>query len=253
MDTKMKVVIIDDEESAIDNLCFLLKKYNGVSVAGVARTGMTGLKLIQKAKPDLLFLDVELPDMSGMDVAAHLRGKVDWQMKIVFYTAYNKYLIDALRSRAFDFLLKPIDMKEMEVVMKRLLQNEEDGPDASAMRRMALDEDKPFMLFTPTGDLRFVRPSEIGYFRYVSSRKIWEVALANGSFLPLKRNTTAEQLCSFDGAFVQIHQSYIINMNYLVMVKENQCIMYPPFNNMGEELLVSKKYKKEMMEKFYQL
>ena len=42
-------------------------------------------------------------------------------------------------------------------------------------------------------------------------------------------------------------------MNYLVMVKENQCIMYPPFNNMGEELLVSKKYKKEMMEKFYQL
>lgn len=172
-------------------------------------------------------------------------------MKIVFYTAYNKYLIDALRSRAFDFLLKPIDVNEMEVVMKRLLQEEENGNEVSAPR-MTLDEDKPFMLFTPTGDLRFVRPSEIGYFRYVSSRKIWEVALSNGAFLPLKRNTTAEQLCGFDNSFVQIHQSYIINMNYLVMVKENQCIMYPPFN-IGEELLISKKYKKEMMEKFYQL
>lgn len=251
METKMKVVIIDDEESAIDNLCFLLKKYEGVSVVGVARTGATGLKLVQKAKPELLFLDVELPDMMGMDVATRLKGNTDWQMKIVFYTAYNKYLIDALRSRAFDFLLKPIDVNEMEVVMKRLLQEEENGNEVSAPR-MTLDEDKPFMLFTPTGDLRFVRPSEIGYFRYVSSRKIWEVALSNGAFLPLKRNTTAEQLCGFDNSFVQIHQSYIINMNYLVMVKENQCIMYPPFN-IGEELLISKKYKKEMMEKFYQL
>lgn len=85
METKMKVVIIDDEESAIDNLCFLLKKYEGVSVVGVARTGAAGLKLVQKAKPELLFLDV----------ATRLRGTVDWQMKIVFYTAYNKYLIDA--------------------------------------------------------------------------------------------------------------------------------------------------------------
>lgn len=50
METKMKVVIIDDEESAIDNLCFLLKKYEGVSVVGVARTGAAGLKLVQKAK-----------------------------------------------------------------------------------------------------------------------------------------------------------------------------------------------------------
>lgn len=252
METKMKVVIIDDEESAIDNLCFLLKKYEGLSVAGVARTGAAGLKLVQKAKPELLFLDVELPDMMGMEVATRLRGSIDWQMKIVFYTAYNKYLIDALRSRAFDFLLKPIDVNEMEVVMKRLLQDGEGENETSVGPRVALDDDKPFMLFTPTGDLRFVRPSEIGYFRYVSSRKIWEVALSNGSFLPLKRNTTAEQLCAFDGAFVQIHQSYIINMNYLVMVKENQCIMYPPFN-IGEELSVSKKYKKEMMEKFYQL
>lgn len=251
METNMKVVIIDDEDSAIDNLCFLLKKYEGISVAGVARTGAAGLKLVQKVKPELLFLDVELPDMSGMEVATRLRGNTDWKMKIVFYTAYNKYLIDALRNRAFDFLLKPIDINEMEVVMKRLIQ-EEGGMEVTVSPKVALDDDKPFMLFTPTGDIRFVRPSEIGYFRYVSSRKIWEVALSNGSFLPLKRNTTAEQLCAFDGAFVQIHQSYIINMNYLVMVKENQCIMYPPFN-VGEELSVSKKFRKEMMEKFYQL
>ena len=93
---------------------------------------------------------------------------------------------------------------------------------------------------------------DIGYFRYISERKIWEVALANGTFIPLKRNTRAENLCAYDTAFVQIHQSYIINMNYLLMVQGCQCVMYPPFNNV-DELQVSKKYRKEMMERFCQL
>ena len=108
------------------------------------------------------------------------------------------------------------------------------------------------MVTTPTGDLRFLHTSEIGYFRYQSARKIWEVALTNGTFLPLKRNTTAEQLCAYDTAFTQIHQSYIINLHYLIMVQDNRCIMYPPFNSL-EELVVSKKYKKKMIERFYQL
>lgn len=112
--------------------------------------------------------------------------------------------------------------------------------------------EKSFMVVTPMGDLRVLRVSDIGYFRYVSDRKIWEVALANGSFIPLKRNTRAEHLCAYDAAFVQIHQSYIINMNYLLMVQGGQCIMYPPFNEV-DELQVSKKYRKEMMERFCQL
>ena len=53
-----------------------------------------------------------------------------------------------------------------------------------------------------------------------------------------------DRLCAYNDAFVQVHQSFIINMNYLLMVQDNRCIMYPPFNNIGE-LTVSKKYKKE--------
>lgn len=108
------------------------------------------------------------------------------------------------------------------------------------------------MVVTPTGDLRFLHSSEIGFFRYLSNRKIWEAALADGTFLPLRRNTTAEQLCAYDSSFVQIHQSFIINMHYLMMVQDNRCIMYPPFNTV-DELMVSKKYKKQMVERFYQL
>ena len=208
MEKVYRTVIIDDEESAIDNLCFELQRYSYISVEGKAKTGTLGLKIIERVRPDLVFLDVELPDMLGMDVVARLEGYVSWNMKIVFYTAHDRYVIDALRAKAFDFLLKPVEPAELQTVL--------------------------------------------GYFRYQSARKIWEVALTNGTFLPLKRNTTAEQLCAYDTAFTQIHQSYIINLHYLIMVQDNRCIMYPPFNSL-EELVVSKKYKKKMIERFYQL
>lgn len=106
MNDKMKAVIVDDEETAIDNLCFELKKYPWISVDGIAHNGKSGIRLIEKAHPDLLFLDVELPDMLGMDLAIRVHEIQNWDMHIIFYTAYNKYLIDALRNYAFDFLLE---------------------------------------------------------------------------------------------------------------------------------------------------
>lgn len=184
-------------------------------------------------------------------MVAKLKGYVSWNMSVIFYTAHDKYVIDALRAKAFDFLLKPVDSDELQTVLARLCKQEYVIQDY--IPPVPADAGKPFVVTTPTGDLRFLHTSEIGYFRYQSARKIWEVALSNGTFLPLKRNTTAEQLCSYDPAFAQIHQSYIINMHYLVMVQDNRCIMYPPFNSLGEELQVSKKYKKKLIECFYQL
>lgn len=249
MEQIFRTVIVDDEESAIDNLSFELQRYSYVSVEGTARTGSLGLKVIEKTKPDLLFLDVELSDMTGMDVLARLRDRITWNMRVVFYTAYNKYVIDALRSAAFDFLQKPVDSSELQMVMSRLC---EQNVKSDVGNVAALLKDRPFMVMTPTGDLRFLRASEIGYFRYLSNRKIWEAALTDGTFLALRRSTTAEQLCAYGSVFIQIHQSYIINMHYLIMVQDNRCIMYPPFNA-AEELLISRKYKKIMIERFYQL
>lgn len=99
MEKVYRTVIIDDEESAIDNLCFELQRYSYISVEGKAKTGTLGLKIIERVRPDLVFLDVELPDMLGMDVVARLEGYVSWNMKIVFYTAHDRYVIDAVFSK----------------------------------------------------------------------------------------------------------------------------------------------------------
>lgn len=84
MEKIYRTVIIDDEESAIDNLCFELQRYAYISIEGKARNGVLGMKLIEKIRPDLVFLDVELPDMRGMDVVAKLKGSVSWNMSVIF-------------------------------------------------------------------------------------------------------------------------------------------------------------------------
>lgn len=184
MEKIYRTIIIDDEESAIDNLCLELQRYTYISIEGKARNGALGIKLIERLRPDLVFLDVELPDMRGMDVVAKLEGYISWNMNVVFYTAHDKYVIDALRAKAFDFLLKPVDSKELQTVLSRLCKREYNVQ--NYVPPVLPDTGKPFVVTTPIGDLRFLHTSEIGYFRYQSARKIWEVALTNGTFLPLK-------------------------------------------------------------------
>ena len=74
MDKLYRVVIIDDDEFSADNLCLELKKYNRLSIDGMARNGVNGRKLLEKVHPDLLFLDVELPDMKGHGTAGTDKG-----------------------------------------------------------------------------------------------------------------------------------------------------------------------------------
>lgn len=253
MDKLYKVLIIDDDEISADNLCLALKKYSQYSIEGIARNGTLGKKMIEKYHPDLLFLDIELPDMKGMELLGLMEGSITWSMQVVFYTAYDKYMMDAIRSSAFDYLLKPIDKQELVKIIHRFQRKMEEAAEpVPTPQQVYSGVEHTFMISTPTNDLRILRPIDIGFFRYNSDRKLWEVILNNQIPLLLKKNTTAEQIKSYAPCFVQIHQSYIININYLIMIKENHCVMYPPFEK-NTELLVSKKFKKELQDHFFQL
>ena len=250
---KYKFIIIDDDEVSINMLQFELDRYPDFTLSGVAKNGASGVRLIEKIHPDLIFLDMELPDMQGMDLLSRIKPQMREHARIVFYTAYNKYLIEALRNQAFDFLLKPIDPLELRIFVERF-RNLGSNTQGAVIPRDVVPEpaEKKFMIMTPTGDLCFLRASEIGFFRYVSDRKIWEAVLTNGKVFPLKRNITAEQLRQYDSCFVQVHQSFIINMDYLMMVQDGCCILYPPFEK-ETGIVLSKKYRKEMMDRFYSL
>ena len=248
-----KVVIVDDDEVSISMLQFELDKYPELKVLGIAKTGASGLRLIEKVHPDILFLDIELPDMKGVEMLVEVKEQWRESMRVIFYTAYNKYMIEALRTRAFDFLQKPLESEEFRKLTGRLFNQQASVAQTAALEEVVMERaEKKFMIVTPTGDLCFLRTSEIGFFRYLSERKIWEAVLSNGKILPLKRNITAEQLRQYDSNFIQVHQSFIINLNYLMMVQDGCCLLYPPFDK-ETGIVLSKKYRKEMMDRFYSL
>ena len=117
---KYKVVIVDDDDVALENLSFELWKDARFSLEGTARNGRKGKKLIMKVQPDLLFLDVEMPDMTGLELLQEIRDYVSWNMKVVFYTAYDKYMIQANREAAFDYLLKPFRFEDLEECIRKV-------------------------------------------------------------------------------------------------------------------------------------
>lgn len=108
-----------------------------------------------------------------------------------------------------------------------------------------------FSIQLPTGEIRVLRLSEIGYFKFNASRRCWEVFLFIQKLLAMRSSINAMNILGFSSQFVQIHKSYIINIQHLAMIDGNECIMYPPFN--GERLPISSKYKKALQSSFIQL
>lgn len=243
-----KVIVVDDDEMAAEALAFELEKKPEFSLDGIARNARQGKKLIAAVRPDLLFLDVEMPEMTGMELLRDIRDSIIWNMKVVFYTAYDKYMIEAIRGSAFDYLLKPFQPQELDQILHRFLQQMQGGQ-RTGLASMPSSISDTFMVYTPTNDMRVLRTSEIGFFRYSSERKLWEVILSNDPPLTLRRGMTADLIIRNLPRCVQIHQSYIINMDYLMLIKDNRCLLYPPFDRVTE-LLVSKKFKKELQDRF---
>lgn len=243
------MVIVDDDDVSLENLDFSLRKDTRFQVEGVARNGKQGKKVITKVRPDLLFLDVEMPDMTGMELLQDIRDSISWNMKVVFYSAYDKYMIQAIRESAFDYLLKPFEEQDLQDILERFVRQKEADSRIVPYAGTPLHAGQTFIVFTPTNDMRALRPAEIGFFRYCSERKQWEVILSQQPPLVLRRGMTAEQIIQYSPCFVQIHQSYIINIDYLMIIKDSKCLLYPPFDKV-DELLVSKKYKKELQDRF---
>lgn len=246
-----KVGIIDDEHDSARVLIDELGRYPRFHVDGVAHDAESGKNMIMRIMPDLLFLDVELPEMYGMELLAEVKENVNWSMRVVFYTAHNKYLINALRNSAFDFLLKPIDRKELEVIISRFLLDYETKTSLFDKQEIinADNKEASFMVVLPTGEMRMIRSSDVGFFRYVSERKLWEAVLVTDEAVPLRRNVSAELLCTYNRNYIQVHQSYIINLDFLVMIHDNTCVLCPPFENITE-VTISRKYKKNLMDHF---
>ena len=122
----LRAVIVDDEQLARDELGYLLGQLGGVEVIGQAGNGVEAVTTVERLNPDVVFLDVQMPGLTGFEVAKRL-AELQMSPQVIFVTAYDQHAIEAFEVNAVDYLLKPVDPARLEIAVRR------------AQRRMTTD------------------------------------------------------------------------------------------------------------------
>ncbi|MBS7409713.1 MAG: response regulator transcription factor [Muribaculaceae bacterium] len=238
-------IIIDDDDIAIAQLVTALKEHPDFCVVDSAHNTIDGRRKIFEHRPDLLFLDVELPDDSGISLLNAIKSSVDWNMCVVFYSAHSQYILSAMRESAFDFLLKPFEPSELSGILDRFKQ--EFAKQQPTLNIAGTDLIKDSFIAATIKGFRIIRHDEIGFFTHKGERKQWYAHLVGNESLCLRRGTSADNILSYSPAFVQISQSTIININYLVEICGKECIFAPPFDK-ETDLTISRNYLKKLQQ-----
>src|SRR5258708_12315430 len=117
-DNLLRTVVVDDEQLARAELCFLLEKVGGVEIIGQAGNGVEALNVIEEYQPDLVMLDVQMPGLTGFEVARRVM-QAGFETQVVFVTAFDQYAIDAFDVNAVDYLLKPAEQHHLATPIDR--------------------------------------------------------------------------------------------------------------------------------------
>lgn len=247
----MNAIIIDDMKTAIDNLAEKLQRYGDINLVATADNGADGLEKVRWCKPDLLFLDIELPDMTGIMFLERMKEVADGRCHVVIYTAYNDYMLPAFRNKAFDFLLKPIDDEELDTIINRFYTeyracNRGLEPKGGVINR----NDGRLLFYTNTVDFRLIQVHDICVFCYDHGSRVWTVVTAEGDKpMRLKRVVSRDVLLKLSPNFVQVSQKCIININYLMEVRDNVCFFYPPFDGI-DFVKVGRFFRRKLISRF---
>lgn len=231
---KYNAFIIDDSELDISILSKSLKEFKEIELVGVATCAEKGEIIIMDLHPDLLFLDIGLPQKDGLVLLRSIQNKVTWSMQIVMYSSYTKYVLESFREFAFDYLIKPLDKKTLAEIMQRFFtfkKNERRNVDPFLEIVDTNLKETKFRIITPTGT-KIIQLNQIVYFEYNKDRKLWTVIINNNKRHNLQYKTNANTIISYSHFFKQINKFQIININYLAEYTDDSCILsFPRGNN----------------------
>ena len=115
----MRVLVVDDEQLAREELCYQLEQLGDIEIVGQAANGVDTLMAVERHEPDLVFLDVQMPGLGGFEVARRLLEREDESPALVFVTAYDQHAIEAFEVNAVDYLLKPVEGSRLELALQR--------------------------------------------------------------------------------------------------------------------------------------
>jgi DNA-binding LytR/AlgR family response regulator len=227
----LTAIIIDDEPEAITNLEKLAQGVAGLTIAGSTTKPEKALSLFLKARPDLLFLDIQMPGMNGFDVLKELHDN-KLNPYIIFTTAFDNHAIQAIKAGAFDYLLKPIDPDELIVAIEKVhndIELHSLEQRINSLERVVHNHRK--LRFNTRSGYLLIHPDEIFYIQadwnyseiYLSKEKHEVISMTLGAVEELLPKET----------FVRINRSIIINRNFITKIQTSKRLCH--LNKDGEE------------------
>jgi len=216
MTRKLKTIVIDDERDAVDFITSIIGEYcPGLEVAGKAYDINDGIQRITELKPELIFLDVEMPHGTGFDLLSNFPEK---DFDVIFITAFNHYAIKAIKFSAVDYILKPINISEFIEAVHKVIQKRSDSTTRGNENIKVLLENLktglPSRLAIPTSDgMEYINPKDI--IRIEADRAYsWFYITGNRKMLVSKNLKEFQDLLS-DRYFFRPHNSHLINLKYV--------------------------------------
>jgi two-component system, LytTR family, response regulator len=234
----LHILIVDDDPRAINILKELLKPFEEVRQVLRAESVDEGIEIILNQKPNLVFLDIDMPGKNGFELIHELKT-LDLHPTIIFQTAFPDYTLDAMRHEAFDYLTKPINPIELKKAIRRFQCN------SSQKQEAPIPADQPVKItFSVKGGTIFINPDDIFYITAEGSYS--EIFFTNGQTRVVTMLISRVLELLPKKSFIRISRSTIINTRYLTELDHKKRLAHLAGNAQNIALKVSRSYLKDV-------
>jgi two-component system LytT family response regulator len=252
---KIKILIVDDEPLARERLANLLGPIEDIDIVGQCRDGEEAVTAIHDTTPDLVFLDIQMPNLSGFDVIDAVGAEA--MPLVIFVTAYDQHALRAFQVRALDYLLKPFDRERFNEALQRArkqLERDETGDIGRRLLALVKDlrRDQPRsdrLVVKSGGRLFFLRADEIDWVE--AAGNYVRLHVGNSSHLLRETMTSIESRLDPE-RFFRIHRCRIVNMDRIRELQPWLNGEYAVVLRTGERLTLSRGYREKLQERLGQ-
>lgn len=233
----LQCYVIDDEQNAVDALTAMLKKkfLQQVSLCGSSINASVAIDEIEQLQPDIVFLDVEMPEMTGLEVLKYFPER---KFQVIFTTAHEKYALPALKAAATDYLVKPLSPQDVYDALQKAAERHivKENNAAPTVQKITLKTSQEMLLVNVEDIIRIEANNNYSHFYFINRPKI---------IVSKTLKDFEEQLSMHN--FFRVHQSHLINLNYVEAVKSNDGDYV--LLQQGHRVEISRRKKAEFLQK----
>jgi len=240
---KIKSIIVDDEKHGRENLAGILRQYcPDVDLLGDADSVDAAVLLIQKYNPDLVFLDIEMPKANGFQLLEHFR---DFRFEVIFVTAYDNYAIKAIRFSAADYILKPINLNDLQIAVGKVAERIHQKQENQRMKQLVYNISQPQnpRIGLPTGDrIEFIEVHKI--IRCQGEGNYSHIYFEGNKHLLVAKTLVEFEDLLQEYSFFRVHKTHLVNLKQVVAYEKTDGGILQLSN--GDKIPISRRRKEDV-------